>query len=107
MGLLTLHNCYVSCSWDYLESQLQSKSRLHISVFSGYHAVFLLFLLLYHKNPNCESVAITQFVVGHPSDIIQLLRKIMGQYCMDEGGRIHWRMGGGFIQHITTDMMIR
>ena len=37
MGLFTLHNCCVTCSLDYLESQFESKSRLSFPEFSDYH----------------------------------------------------------------------
>ena len=34
MGLLTLHNCCVSCSFDHLQSELESESHFPISEFS-------------------------------------------------------------------------
>ena len=37
LGLFTPHNCGVSCSFHYLKSQSEFKSRLHIPEFSGYH----------------------------------------------------------------------
>ena len=39
MGLFTLHNCCVYCSFDYLKSQFVFKSRLLIPEFSGYHGM--------------------------------------------------------------------
>jgi len=39
MVLFTLHNCLVSCSLDLLKLLHDSKSRLPISEFSGYHCI--------------------------------------------------------------------
>ena len=40
MGLYPLHNYCVSCTLDYLKTYLESKSRLPIAKFSGYHCMF-------------------------------------------------------------------
>ena len=37
MGLFTLHNSCASYSLEYLKSEIESKSRLTIPKFSGYH----------------------------------------------------------------------
>ena len=37
MGLFSLHNCWVSCSLDYITSTLEAKSRLPIPEFYGSH----------------------------------------------------------------------
>ena len=37
MGLFTPHNCCVSCLLNFLKPKLESKSRLPIPEFSGYH----------------------------------------------------------------------
>ena len=42
MGLFTLHNFRVPCWLDYLMSYLESKSRLPISEFSGYHCIWII-----------------------------------------------------------------
>ena len=39
MGLFSLHNCCVSSSLNYLKLKLDSKSRLTIPEFSGYHGI--------------------------------------------------------------------
>ena len=40
MGLFTLLNYCVSCSLEYLKSQIEFKSRPPIPAFSGYHCNF-------------------------------------------------------------------
>ena len=40
MDLCKKHNCCASCTLDYLKSYLESKSRLPIPEFSGYHCMF-------------------------------------------------------------------
>ena len=37
MGLFTLHNCCVSCLFNFLKLKLDSQCRLAVPEFSGYH----------------------------------------------------------------------
>ena len=45
MGLVTLHNCFITCSLEYLKSKLESKSRLPIPEFSGSHCILTTSLI--------------------------------------------------------------
>ena len=48
MGLFTLHHSCISCLLDYLKFKLDSKSRLPITEFSGYHCTgFVKMHLMY------------------------------------------------------------
>ena len=46
MGLFTMHHSCVSCLLDYLKLKLDSKSRLPITEFSGYHCIMFVDLVL-------------------------------------------------------------